>query len=139
MSNLKFFPINIIKRKLKNSFLRNTLIKKNGDFLLNQDVFPGMGNIIRNEVLFLSKIQSESFVSNIPTKKIKELILNIKDFAQASVNVTEQKIWKSSASVYRKKHFKDHEITEYVAPKIKRRTFVDEKVQKIILARILIF
>ena len=104
--------------------------KKIGDVLLNQDVFPGLGNIIRNEVLFLSKIHPESEVEKIPSKKIKELLQIIKEFSTASVELIEQKIWKSSSSVYKKKEWEGKEVLEYVAPKIKRKTYVVEKVQK---------
>ena len=104
--------------------------KKIGDVLLNQDVFPGLGNIIRNEVLFLSKIHPESTVDQIPSKKIKELLQIIKEFSTASVELIEQKIWKSSSSVYKKKEWDQHEVLEYVAPKIKRKTYVVEKIQK---------
>lgn len=104
--------------------------KKIGDVLLNQDVFPGLGNIIRNEVLFLSKIHPESIVDKIPSKKIKELLQVIKEFSTASVELIEEKIWKSSSSVYKKKEWDQYEVLEYVAPKIKRKTYVVEKLQK---------
>lgn len=104
--------------------------KKVGDILLNQDVFPGLGNIIRNEVLFLSKIHPESTVDKIPAKKIKDLLINIKEFSKASVELIEQKIWKTSSSVYKKQEWEGKEVLEYVAPKIKRKTYVVEKVQK---------
>lgn len=104
--------------------------KKVGDILLNQDVFPGLGNIIRNEVLFLSKIHPESTVDKIPAKKIKDLLINIKEFSKASVELIEQKIWKTSSSVYKKQEWDGKEVIEYLAPKIKRKTYVVEKVQK---------
>ena len=105
--------------------------KKIGDVLLNQDVFPGLGNIIRNEVLFLSKIHPESEVEKIPSKKIKELLQIIREFSTASVELIEQKTWKSSSSVYKKKEWERKEVLEYVAPKIKRKTYVVEEVQKL--------
>lgn len=104
--------------------------KKIGDVLLNQDVFPGLGNIIRNEVLFLSKIHPESGVSKIPSKKIKKLLSTIKKFSTSSVELIERKVWKSSSSVYKKKEFENEKVKEYVAPKIKRKTYVVEKIQK---------
>ena len=93
--------------------------------------FPGLGNIIRNEVLFLSKIHPESEVEKIPSKKIKELLQIIKEFSTASVELIEQKTWKSSSSVYKKTEWEGKEVLEYVAPKIKRKTYVVEKVQKL--------
>ena len=128
--------LNVFSKKYKSEKTQKLLLekyasKKIGDVLLNQDVFPGLGNIIRNEVLFLSKIHPESEVDKIPSKKIKELLTNIQEFSTASVELIEQKIWKSSSSVYKKKEWEDKEVLEYVAPKIKRKTYVVEKIQKI--------
>jgi endonuclease VIII len=44
------------------------------DALLDQNIFTGVGNIIKNEVLFRTKIHPESKIGNIPPKKINELI-----------------------------------------------------------------
>ncbi|KEY19631.1 DNA-formamidopyrimidine glycosylase family protein [Kaistella antarctica] len=118
-------------KKTQKLLLEKYAEKNIGDVLLNQDVFPGLGNIIRNEVLFLSKIHPESQVNKIPAKKIKELLEIIKEFSKASIELIEQKIWKSSSSVYKKKEWENQEVVEYVASKIKRKTYVVEKVQKI--------
>src|SRR4051812_8935216 len=51
--------------------------KKNAlicDALLDQDIFAGVGNIIKNEVLYRVKIHPESIVEKIPAAKIKKLI-----------------------------------------------------------------
>lgn len=107
------------------------LTQKVGDVLMNQDIFPGVGNIIRNEVLFMSDIHPESIVGKIPQEKIRELLQNIRKFSLASVPLIERKIWKSSAAVYQKQLYKGDEVTEYVSQKIKRKTFVNEKTQKL--------
>lgn len=44
------------------------------DALLNQEIFSGVGNIIKNETLFLTRIHPKSIVGNLPPKKLKELI-----------------------------------------------------------------
>jgi endonuclease-8 len=44
-----------------------------GDLLLDQHIFSGVGNIIRNEVLFRTKVHPESRITDIPDKKLKEL------------------------------------------------------------------
>ncbi|HOB25100.1 MAG TPA: hypothetical protein PKI04_09480, partial [Kaistella sp.] len=103
------------------------LTQKVGDVLMNQDIFPGVGNIIRNEVLFMSDIHPESIVAKIPQEKIRELLQNIRKFSLASVPLIE----KSSAAVYQKQLYKGAEVTEYVSQKIKRKTFVNEKTQKL--------
>ena len=44
------------------------------DALMNQDIFAGLGNIIKNEILFRTQVQPESMVHAIPAKKLKELV-----------------------------------------------------------------
>jgi len=44
------------------------------DELLDQEIFAGVGNIIKNEVLFITKVHPESKIKNIPAKKLKEMI-----------------------------------------------------------------
>ena len=44
------------------------------DALLDQDIFAGVGNIIKNEILFITYIHPESKLGNIPLAKLKELV-----------------------------------------------------------------
>src|SRR5438045_91696 len=44
------------------------------DALLNQNVFAGVGNIIKNEVLFRIKVHPESLVGTLKPKQLKDLI-----------------------------------------------------------------
>lgn len=44
------------------------------DTLLEQDVFSGVGNIIKNEVLYRVHVHPESLVEKIPAEKLKEII-----------------------------------------------------------------
>jgi len=44
------------------------------DALLEQDIFSGVGNIIKNEVLYRCKIHPESLVGKIPLEDIQKLI-----------------------------------------------------------------
>ncbi|MEP6747250.1 MAG: DNA-formamidopyrimidine glycosylase family protein [Bacteroidota bacterium] len=44
------------------------------DALLDQDIFSGVGNIIKNEILFNTFIHPESKVGEIPKAKMKELM-----------------------------------------------------------------
>lgn len=44
------------------------------DVLLEQDIFSGVGNIIKNEILYRVKIHPESRVGKIPSPKITKLI-----------------------------------------------------------------
>jgi endonuclease-8 len=51
------------------------------DALLNQEIFSGVGNIIKNEVLFRVRIHPESIVSHIPAKKISQLIKEVRNYS----------------------------------------------------------
>jgi endonuclease-8 len=51
------------------------------DALLNQDIFSGVGNIIKNEVLFRVKIHPESLVGKIPSRKLKLLVKEAKNYS----------------------------------------------------------
>jgi endonuclease-8 len=51
------------------------------DALLNQKIFAGVGNIIKNEVLFRTRIHPESKIGNLPPKKINELIKEARNYS----------------------------------------------------------
>ena len=44
------------------------------DTLLEQNVFSGVGNIIKNEVLYRTHVHPESLTGKIPKIKIREII-----------------------------------------------------------------
>ncbi len=44
------------------------------DALLEQDIFAGVGNIIKNEILYRIKVHPESIIGKLPTLKLKKLI-----------------------------------------------------------------
>jgi endonuclease-8 len=44
------------------------------DVLLDQEIFSGVGNIIKNEILFITRIHPKSITGSIPSAKMKLLI-----------------------------------------------------------------
>ncbi len=52
------------------------------DALLDQDIFAGSGNIIKNEALFRSRIHPESLCGTIPPAKLKELTKEVVEFSK---------------------------------------------------------
>lgn len=104
--------------------------KRIGEVLMDQEIFPGLGNIIRNEVLYLAKIHPESTVEHIPQNHLENLINTYQKFTKASVELIDKKIWKSSAAVYKKER---PGVTMYIDPKLKRKTYVDSSVQHLYL------
>jgi endonuclease-8 len=95
------------------------------DALLDQSVFAGVGNIIKNEVLFRIRVHPESEIGGLPGELLEELI------AQARIYSFDFLIWKKNYVL--KKHWLAH--TKKICPrchisfikkyagKTKRRTF----------------
>lgn len=50
------------------------------DALMNQDIFSGVGNIIKNEALFRVGIHPESLIGNLPPKKLQEIITEARNY-----------------------------------------------------------
>lgn len=61
-------------------------VKKNpnttaGDILLNQNIFAGVGNIIKNEVLFRIRVHPETLVKNLPPRKLTALVAEARKYS----------------------------------------------------------
>src|SRR5512141_2332822 len=64
------------RRKLRSA--PDTLV---ADALLDQSVFAGVGNIIKNEVLFRIRVHPETRVGDLPSRKLGELIRQARDYS----------------------------------------------------------
>lgn len=53
------------------------------DALLDQDIFAGVGNIIKNEVLFRTRVHPESAVGNLPPRVLGRIIADARDYSLA--------------------------------------------------------
>lgn len=103
------------------------------DTLMDQDIFSGVGNIIKNEVLFRIGVHPETLTGDLPSKKLKELITEARNYS------FDFKKWKK-ANVLRK-HFQVYhqekcpkcslEIIKKETGKSKRISFFCEKDQKL--------
>jgi endonuclease-8 len=114
------------KRKLKQA--PETIV---ADALLNQNIFAGVGNIIKNEVLFRIRVHPKTKVGDLPPKKLNELIKEARNY---SFDFLE---WKKAFVL--KKHWLIH--TKKICPrcnipvhkehvgKTNRRTFFCSKCQ----------
>jgi endonuclease-8 len=107
------------------------------DALLDQDIFAGVGNIIKNEVLFRIRIHPESLIGAIPARKLSELIKEARNYSFDFLK------WKKAFEL--KKHWLAH--TKKICPrdhipfvkvkhlgKRKRRAFFCEKCQKLYIS-----
>lgn len=103
------------------------------DVVLDQDIFSGVGNIIKNEILYRVKIHPESEVGKIPTTKLNTLIDEIRIYSFQFLE------WKRTYEL--KKHWLAHTknlclrcdlpiIKKYTGTN-KRRSFICVNCQKL--------
>lgn len=101
------------------------------DALLDQDIFAGVGNIIKNEVLYRSQVHPLSKIENIPTAKLKAIIKEAQrysfDFLKWKKENTLSKHWE----VYQQKICaREHKVTKKALGKTNRQTYVCNDCQK---------
>jgi endonuclease-8 len=113
-----------------------SLLKVNGGkyieaVLMDQQVFTGSGNIIRNEALYQAGIHPLSVVEKIPSAKISKLIKSVTIVAGQWYQQME-KGKKMSFAVYRREHADDgSEVTMKIITASKRKVFFSENRQKL--------
>lgn len=73
------------------------------DALLNQNIFAGVGNIIKNEVLFRMHLHPESKVKDLPAKKINELIKEARNYSFDFLNWKKQYVLRKHWLAHTKK------------------------------------
>lgn len=101
------------------------------DALLDQQIFSGVGNIIKNEVLYRVRLHPETLIKNIPARKLSELIREARKY---SFDFLE---WKRAYTL--RKHWLAHTkktclrcqlaFTKKYCGKTQRRTFFCENCQ----------
>lgn len=101
------------------------------DALLDQQIFSGVGNIIRNEVLYRIRLHPETIIGNLPPRKLTELVREARNYSFDFLQ------WKKAFVL--RKHWLAHTkkiclrcnlpfIKKYCG-KTKRRTFICEGCQ----------
>lgn len=101
------------------------------DALLNQNIFTGVGNIIKNEVLFRIRLHPETKMKDIPSRKLTELISEARNYSFDFLTWKKAFVLKKHWLAYTKKKCpRDHVpfIKKYCG-KTKRRTFYCEVCQ----------
>ena len=73
------------------------------DALLNQNIFSGVGNIIKNEILYRVKVHPKSIVGEIPTIKLNKLIKETRNYSFEFLNWKRDLVLKKQWLVYTKK------------------------------------
>lgn len=116
--------------KYVKELLKNEAKKEIDDVLMNQDIFSGVGNKIRNEALYLAGIHPLSITGKIPSAKITALIKAVRKYGKQFFNELEKKGEHTSFNVYQLEHAEDgSEVTMKVLPKSKRKIYFSEHKQ----------
>ncbi|MDQ7948751.1 MAG: DNA-formamidopyrimidine glycosylase family protein [Pedobacter sp.] len=101
------------------------------DVLLDQQIFSGVGNIIKNEVLYRIGVSPLNKVGQIPAKKLAEMVSEARnysfDFLRWKKEYTLKKHWLAHT---KKTCPKGHPIIKEYLGKTKRRTFYCTVCQK---------
>lgn len=111
-----------------------SLIKKNADktiadVLINQDIFTGSGNIIRNEALYRAGIHPMSIVQHIPAVKLNQLIREVLRYAKEFYNELRKNGRLSRFDVYKQDYAPDGtEVNMKLLPS-KRKVYYSERHQ----------
>ena len=113
-----------------------SLIKDQGsktidDVLIDQKIFSGVGNIIRNEALYRAGIHPLSVTSKIPATKITRLVKEAAKYAQLFYHKLEANE-KHTFAVYQQEYAADGSaVTMMISPGSKRKIFFSEHKQKL--------
>lgn len=83
--------------------IKQTPVESVSDLLLNQDLFAGVGNIIKNEVLFRTKIHPKTLAGNLTPKKRKELIKEASNYSFDFYNWKKEHTLKKNWLIYFKR------------------------------------
>jgi endonuclease VIII len=103
------------------------------DALLEQDIFSGVGNIIKNEVLYRVHVHPRSLAGKIPPKKLDEVIEEARTYSFEFLKWKKQGVLKKHWLAHTKKTCLRCDlpmIKEYTGVK-KRRSFFCENCQKL--------
>ncbi|HEX7869453.1 MAG TPA: endonuclease, partial [Chryseobacterium sp.] len=103
------------------------------DALMNQDIFSGVGNIIKNEALFRVEIHPESLIGNLPPKKLKEIIAEARNYGFDFKKWKKANILSKHFQIYHQKNCPicGAEIIKKDTGKSKRTSFFCENDQKL--------
>lgn len=73
-----------------------------GDVLLDQEIFAGVGNIIRNEVLSLQKLAPQRKVKDITTAKLRSLIAEVHSYSHQFYRWRKRFVLRKHYRIYQK-------------------------------------
>lgn len=102
------------------------------DVLMDQNIFTGVGNKIRNEALYRAGIHPLSITGKIPAAKITKLIKEVLAYSKIFYNALETQGVNDNFSVYKQEYAADgSEVTMQVLPRTKRKIYFSEHKQQL--------
>lgn len=94
------------------------------DALLDQDIFSGAGNIIKNEALYRAGLQPHSTVEAVPVARLRQLISATRHYSADFLRWKKEGTLKAHWAVHTKKVCpKGHAVLKEYTGKTKRRSF----------------
>ena len=102
------------------------------DALLDQDVFAGVGNIIKNEVLYLCKVHPLSQVGSLSARKANQIVAQARDYSFRFLDWKKAHVLRKHWLVHNKSECPRHHIPlsrGYLGHR-KRRSFYCERCQR---------
>lgn len=102
------------------------------DALMDQEIFSGVGNIIKNEVLFRIGVHPENPIGNLPLKQLNDLISEARNYSFDFLKWKRINQLKKHWKIYHQKNCPNcgGKVTKKMTGKGKRPSFYCEKDQK---------
>jgi len=136
LEELYDWRIDILHEEFDPAHVKTLLKKQAGktiaDVLMDQQLFSGVGNIIRNEALYRAGIHPLSITGKIPVAKINRLIKEVVTYSQLFYQQLKTKGNPEEFSVYQQAYAADgSQVTMKILPKSKRKIFFSEHRQQL--------
>ncbi|MBC7868271.1 MAG: endonuclease [Gloeobacteraceae cyanobacterium ES-bin-316] len=136
VSHLYDWRVDILSPEFDPAYIKKLLKEQQDktidDVLMNQDIFAGVGNKIRNEALYRAAIHPQSITGKIPAAKITKLIKEVVKYAQVFYQQLETKGVHDDFAVYQQEYAKDgSEVTMKLLKKSKRKIYFSEHRQQL--------
>lgn len=125
----------ILSKDFDAAYIKELLKKQSNktidDVLMDQQIFTGVGNIIRNEALYFAGIHPQSITGKIPPAKITRLIKEVVKYAKHWYALLE-KGKRLNFAVYQQQHAADgSDVTMKILHRSKRKIFFSEYRQQL--------
>lgn len=105
--------------------------KEIGDVLLDQNIFSGVGNIIKNEVLYRCKVHPESLIKKIPASKLSAIVQECREYSFDFLKWKKNNELSRHFEVYQQNKKAAKQVTRKDTGATRRSSYFVESVQKL--------